>query len=165
MVSFSEMAIPFVIFLIAINTLFAAMITLPGDQQGDPNQKLFSDIAKNPDLNKSMFTYVNGINGDTNTPLSTDANLTNAAVQQTDLISTLFNIGNTLTGGGLGYVSKFVGFVTQMAFGYTLWLDYFFNPAWGAFVSIIGTVFKGFFFIIEVYAVVSIFMALVGRRM
>ena len=164
MAQFSEMIIPFIIFIIGINTLFAATNTMPGGQFADSNT-LFSDIIT-PDVNASIYTFVYTIDDSGNT-IATTTDLNNQTVLSNtppDLGAIAYSIGNFLTGGGLGYASAFMGFVTQMAFGYMTWLDYFFNPAWGPLPFLLGSFFKGTFLILQIYALLSIFIALVGRK-
>jgi len=165
MVNFSELAIPFVIFLIAINAMFMAMSTLPGGQfAGDP--KLFSGITDNNSFKDSMTSYITDANGKIILMHGTGTLDNNAIVttQNLDITSIIFNIVNGATFGGLGYVTTYTGWMTQMAFGYTIWIDYFLNPNWHPWFFYIGFILKSILLVFQIYAILAIFTSLVGRR-
>lgn len=162
MADFNQLFIVYLMFLFGINILFGALSTLPGDQYG--RSFLFSDISTNSDFNRSINTYVETINKDLNTPLSRDTNV-EIQTEPNDMSAVLFNIGNQITGGGLGILVKLKDFLIQMLFGYAIWIDYFLNPKWHPFMFYIGTLIKAVISIIQIYAIVSLFLALVGRRL
>lgn len=164
MADFNQMVIPFIIFLIAINTIFAAVSQIPATQNMSAGQNLFGTLVDNNDINSSIYTYTNTINYDINQAANgSDANSVSLNVNPLDVTSLIFGALDSVTGGGLTAVTKFIGFVGQMSFGYNTWIDYFFKPEWGAFVTLLGGIFKGFFFIIQLYGVVYIVMSLLGR--
>lgn len=160
----AELAIPFVIFLIAINAMFMAAGTLPGGQfAGDA--KLFSSITDNNSMHDYMTSYITDVNGNITAMHTPSDSNSNVVVSTTgiDVTAIIFNILNGATGGGLGYVVTLVNWFLQLAFGYGVWIDYFLNPAWHPFFFYAGGILKGFFLVVQLYAIVAIFTALAGR--
>jgi hypothetical protein len=162
----ANMAIPFTILLLFVNGMFLFTSYLPSNQantqtygtqlglnQGDMTkiQSTFSDA--NVDANH-LISDTNGLGQATNT----------ANTGVTFLWSLFFGLGQAVV-GTFNIVVGIVKYLSIIFFGYAIWIDYFFNASWGAGFAVLGLLFKGFFFIIQLFGFAAILLPiLTGAR-
>jgi hypothetical protein len=169
MPQYENMMITITILLFFLNGMFLATSYLPGEQ-GSGVVGLNIGLSQK-DLN-DMNNKLNGILTDQNVfiPSTEDLNVTASSAQknyltlfQNWLFSTLdfFTLGlSTSVLTGLSLVGTVISLFASMFFGYFVWLDFFLPSAYGGAIFTLNSMFKIFFFIVQLLGIYDIILRL-----